>query len=307
MVNRTLHLARTAVINCEQSSPNSASIVELIGTSRNGRLEYERVTCNQHTPKTPLSAQSSLGAILGACVGDAAGATLEFLGRSPTADEVEQALSMIGGGVFGLAPGQVTDDGELTLSMARALADHENYDVEHVARDYARWAASSPFDMGITTASSIGAGARLLRAADTSADASTDIHLTMRDAAREHGMQSKANGSLMRATPLGVWAHRCSADEIAAYARHDSELSHPNDSCCDAVACYAIAIASLVRDPGDRRRAWKETCDWAEQHAAAEVRQWLAIAEAQEEVPFHPLAGLRQDRLHARLPASPGW
>ena len=39
------------------------------------------------------------GAILGACIGDAVGARLEFLGRAPTKKEVKKALTMPGGGV----------------------------------------------------------------------------------------------------------------------------------------------------------------------------------------------------------------
>ena len=41
------------------------------------------------------------GALLGAFIGDAAGATLEFLGRIPTGDEVDNAMAMVGGGVWG--------------------------------------------------------------------------------------------------------------------------------------------------------------------------------------------------------------
>ena len=62
------------------------------------------------------------GCLLGALVGDAAGATLEFLGRKPDAAEVDRALEMVGGGPWRTAPGQITDDGELALCLARALA-----------------------------------------------------------------------------------------------------------------------------------------------------------------------------------------
>jgi len=56
------------------------------------------------------------GAVLGALIGDAAGGILEFMGRPPTPKEARNALKrMPGGGVFGLAPGQFTDDGEMTV------------------------------------------------------------------------------------------------------------------------------------------------------------------------------------------------
>ena len=44
--------------------------------------------------------QAAYGAIFGALAADAAGATLEFLRRNPTQTEVDEALQMIGGGVW---------------------------------------------------------------------------------------------------------------------------------------------------------------------------------------------------------------
>lgn len=52
------------------------------------------------------------GCLLGALVGDAAGATLEFIGHRPSHAELDRALAMSGGGVFRLAPGQITDEGQ---------------------------------------------------------------------------------------------------------------------------------------------------------------------------------------------------
>ena len=54
---------------------------------------------------SPVAA-AALGAVLGAAVGDAAGAHLEFAGV-PDAAGVAAALTMPGGGVWRLSPGQV--------------------------------------------------------------------------------------------------------------------------------------------------------------------------------------------------------
>ena len=71
------------------------------------------------------------GAIIGAMAADAAGATLEFLGRKPDQVEVDVALNMVGGGCWNTAPGQITDDGELALSLLGALCEmHEDSQVE---------------------------------------------------------------------------------------------------------------------------------------------------------------------------------
>ncbi|MBN9165939.1 MAG: ADP-ribosylglycohydrolase family protein, partial [Myxococcales bacterium] len=59
-------------------------------------------------------AEAALGAVLGALVGDAAGAVLEFFGRPIETADVAHAMTMPGGGTWAVAPGQITDDGELT-------------------------------------------------------------------------------------------------------------------------------------------------------------------------------------------------
>lgn len=74
----------------------------------------------------------------------------------------------------------------------------------------------------------------------------------MSAAARFEGNTSKANGSLMRSTPIGVFGYKLTTDEIALIAKEDSKLSHPNSSVCDAVACYSIAIANLIAN-GDAK------------------------------------------------------
>lgn len=41
----------------------------------------------------------AMGSILGTLAGDAAGATLELMGRVPIPEEVDNALKMVGGGI----------------------------------------------------------------------------------------------------------------------------------------------------------------------------------------------------------------
>src|SRR5689334_12666516 len=99
---------------------------------------------------------SALGCLLGALVGDAAGATLEFIHRTPSPAEVIRAMTMPGGVIIGVAPGQITDDGELTLCLAHALSASQSFDIEKIARKYADRVESKPFDIGMTTRDSLG-------------------------------------------------------------------------------------------------------------------------------------------------------
>ena len=69
-----------------------------------------------------MSAQEkrSFGAVLGAFVGDALGAYLEFKGRV-SKKELEECLEMKGGGSMNTGMGQVTDDSEMAMCLLQAL------------------------------------------------------------------------------------------------------------------------------------------------------------------------------------------
>lgn len=237
---------------------------------------------------------AATGCLLGALVGDAAGATLEFLEHDPTIEEVAWAMSMPGGGNLEVAPGQITDDGELTLCLAQALVESKTFDLEIIARHYAKWVESRPFDMGFTTSMSLGA----YRNVDMS---NKNYAQVMRQAASKLCLDSKANGSLMRITPLSIWGHNLADSEIASLAIQDTSLSHPNDSCGYAVACYSIAIATLIKHPHQRELAFENAKTWLEQadlaqnsqqdHCWAEVNSWLDDAANNLNIPYYPQIG----------------
>ena len=235
------------------------------------------------------------GCLLGALCGDAAGATLEFLPHDPTAEEVAWAMSMPGGGRLKVASGQITDDGELTLCLAQALAESKTFNLERIARNYARWIESSPFDVGMTTINSLGS----FRGVNLDEKSYAAV---MTRSALKACRYSKANGSLMRNTPLGIWGYNLEASEIANYARQDNALSHPNPSCGFAVACYSIAIATLIRQSGQRELAFNNAQTWldsqedlaklqGEYTAWKEVSSWLHDAEYDVDVPYSPHIG----------------
>ncbi len=224
---------------------------------------------------------AALGCLLGACAGDAAGGILEFQGL-PTPVDVERAMAMSGGGFLRLAPGQITDDGELALSLADALSRSRSFDIETIARSYSRWVDSDPFDMGTTTSLSLGC----FRDPEWQAVCETKGWAAgMKAAAARDCGESKANGSLMRIAPLAVWGRRLPDEELARCAMEDSLLSHPNESCQQAVASYAIAVAGLLRED-DRGKAFARARQWADGHANDEVRDWLREAHEGAPVDF---------------------
>jgi ADP-ribosylglycohydrolase/very-short-patch-repair endonuclease len=221
------------------------------------------------------------GAVIGALAGDAAGATLEFLGRKPTGTEVEVAMRMVGGGIWKTAPGQVTDDGELTLALAHALAGESLYDPRRAAHSYRRWFLSQPFDVGAATTSALGFG-------DQNSPTLADLVMTN---AQLHNMESKANGSLMRASILGIWSSKLTIEDAVDAARRDAQLTHPNPSCQWAGAAYVIAIRHLMLHPGDAQGAFDAAELVASVPGAEEVRGWIEDARRGVLPECYPLAG----------------
>jgi ADP-ribosyl-[dinitrogen reductase] hydrolase len=63
-----------------------------------------------------------MGCIIGAFIGDACGTTIEFSDPLKiNQKDLENCLNMNGGGPFNVGPGQLTDDSEMALQLARAF------------------------------------------------------------------------------------------------------------------------------------------------------------------------------------------
>lgn len=76
---------------------------------------------------TPASIEDrAIGALLGLATGDAVGTTLEFSRR----DTNPPLTDMVGGGPFGLEPGQWTDDTAMALALGHSLAAGDVFDPE---------------------------------------------------------------------------------------------------------------------------------------------------------------------------------
>ena len=114
---------------------------------------------------------------------------------------------MPGGGCWGLSPGQITDDSELAMCQLRGLvAGQGKFDLFHLALYYGHWIYYGPFDIGTTTRNGL---ERL------SADLENPDPSAAHEAAKnEIGAKSMSNGSMMRITPLAVWAQNLSLDEL---------------------------------------------------------------------------------------------
>lgn len=219
------------------------------------------------------------GVMLGLAAGDALGAGYEFGPALP--DEVTP--TMRGGGPFGWAPGEWTDDTSMAVPILRAAAlgapprqnlqgsspipanfGEKSEALDAIAAAWVAWARTAP-DVGAQTR------AVLAAAVEPTATALTEAARALH---RRTG-RTAGNGSLMRAAPLAL-AHLDDPDDLASAARALSELTHADPDAGDACVLWSLAIrhavlhgafelrAGLGRLPADRRDLWSARIDAAE-------------------------------------------
>ncbi|MCG5510481.1 ADP-ribosyl-[dinitrogen reductase] hydrolase [Ectothiorhodospira lacustris] len=94
--------------------------------------------------------QRGLGAYLGLAVGDALGATVEFM--TPREIQADHGVHrrIIGGGWLHLKPGTVTDDTTMSLALGRAILASDTLDGVAMAEAFSQWMRDRPVDIGHT-------------------------------------------------------------------------------------------------------------------------------------------------------------
>src|SRR4051794_6998684 len=134
------------------------------------------------------------GCLLGLACGDALGGPVEFKSREWIAGRYPEGLhDFVGGGWLSLAPGEITDDTQLTLAIARSLAVGGPLDMENVAAHFLEWHHSRPKDQG-----------NLTRAAMQLLDGGSPWTKSGEIARGTGASGGAGNGSVMRCPPVAL-------------------------------------------------------------------------------------------------------
>ncbi|AUX42869.1 crystallin [Sorangium cellulosum] len=238
-----------------------------------GRVPAPQGTYGLLRPSRSLLARGSAGALaraqgclLGQLAGDALGALVEF----KTAEDIARRYpggvrDLADGGTWDTLAGQPTDDSEMALMLARSIVRKRGFVADAALDAYVHWYGSRPFDIGNTTAAALRAAAGAPLPSERLAHARAGASWT-----------SQANGSVMRAAPLGLLgAGR--PREAAAWARDDSALTHPHPVCCASSAAFVAAVAAAVGGAGVEG-AFAAALAQAEQRGERAVIDALAAA-----------------------------
>jgi ADP-ribosyl-[dinitrogen reductase] hydrolase len=217
---------------------------------------------------TSVQTDRAAGVLLGTACGDALGAGYEFgppLGSNG-------AVAMTGGGSFGWAPGEWTDDTSMAVAIAEVTAEggslRDDAALDIIARRWAEWARSAP-DVGVQTRSVL-----------ASAGSRPSAEMLAQAASAHHARtgRSGGNGSLMRTAPVAL-AFLHDPGGLAGAARAVSALTHHDPEAGEACAVWCLAIRHAVLHgsfdglrraalclPAGRAAVWTARLDEAERY-----------------------------------------
>jgi len=175
------------------------------------------------------------GALMGLAAGDALGTTLEF--RPP--GSFEPITDMLGGGPFGLLPGQWTDDTAMALCLAESLIDRRGFDARDQMRRYLRWARDGHLS-STGHCFDIENGVR---------DALLRFERTGEPFSGSCDPQAAGNGSLMRLAPV-VLAYARHPEAAIRRAAESSRTTHGAVEAVDACRYFAGLLLGALSGSG---------------------------------------------------------
>ena len=190
-----------------------------------------------------MNKDRAAGALLGMAVGDALGTTYEFRTieqRDYPALATGPATDVVGGGPFGLVAGQVTDDTQLAICIARSFVERGGFEPADIAAKYVAW-ADHAFDIGRQTLAAIDR----LRDGEPYSSAGLTVW-------REWERKPAGNGSLMRTAPIAVAFAERPLGQLVEAALVESMITHADPRCALACAAFDAAIAAALH--GDAKR-----------------------------------------------------
>jgi ADP-ribosyl-[dinitrogen reductase] hydrolase len=185
----------------------------------------------------PSLEDRAVAAYLGLALGDALGATLEFL--TPREIALRYAhqggvhREIEGGGWLRLRPGQVTDDTTMALALGEAiLAEGGRVEPAAVARAFDAWMRAKPVDIGNTVRRGI---LHFRRTGEPWVEPSPDA----------------GNGAAMRCLPVALALAGAGEEKLAEAALAQAWVTHRNPL-SDAATVTLVAMVDLVLAGADK-------------------------------------------------------
>lgn len=176
------------------------------------------------------------GALLAGACGDALGIPYEY--DAPP----NGPARMLGGGLGDFAPGEWSDDTQMTVCIAAVAGAGKRLSgddgLNAIASAFEQWRAGDPADIGLQTDHVLGRAAALPgRPAHRLANAAAEVHVATG--------RTAGNGALMRTSPVPL-ASLGDREETAVTARLVAELTHADPLAGDSCVLWSEAIRVAV-------------------------------------------------------------
>ncbi|NMM62894.1 ADP-ribosyl-[dinitrogen reductase] hydrolase [Clostridium sp. P21] len=170
-----------------------------------------------------------LGGLFGVACGDALGGTLEFLSKREGKEEYGYLKEIVGGGVWNLKPGEVTDDTMMTIAVACGILQNPKDPLKNIGENFIDWYDGNPKDVGNTVKLAMEGYKRYnsWKKAATYAHKQLDGH-------------TAGNGTLMRCIPAALYYD--DLKKIIKVSREQSMLTHYDEKAAEACELYNTIV-----------------------------------------------------------------
>ena len=168
----------------------------------------------------------AIAAYLGLAIGDALGATVEFMTPPEIAAQYGTHDTLRGGGWLHLKPGQVTDDTTMSLALGESILAQGKVDALAAAQAFDAWMRAKPVDIGNTVRRNL---------------------LQFRQSGNPeapHSDHDAGNGAAMRVLPVALATFGHAEAAVRAACRAQAHVTH-NCALSDA-ACECLVF--MVQD-----------------------------------------------------------
>lgn len=182
---------------------------------------------------TKLNYNKVLGSLLGFAIGDAMGATTEFMSQGEIHRKYGEVKDIIGGGWLNLKPGEVTDDTQMMTIVAKARMKNVELFTQSCCSGFVDWLSKGPKDVGGACRAAILQGGR------KSPDEWMRLSMERQEA---HQRLDLGNGAVMRALFLAL-------NNEPSLAVHQGRLTHNNPTSDMYIRDYCYAVHMALSTP----------------------------------------------------------
>lgn len=161
-----------------------------------------------------------IAAYLGLAIGDALGATVEFLTPNEIRHQHGEHRDITGGGWLRLKAGKVTDDTTMSLALGEAILAHGHVEAKSAADAFDAWMRAKPVDIGNTVRRNL---------------------ITYRKTGNPAAPPSEhdaGNGAAMRLLPVALACYGLPEEVARAASRAQAHVTHHNelsDAACETL------------------------------------------------------------------------